>query len=175
MAVRGFYYIQLASCEQVLQQPNESSDVTVCREGQEGVQQQTACSAPTYASSHLDTRTGWPVKPLGRWGEEEEEEVDESTLLGSSGERGAAVWILGIPGPQRQDVCTGHAVLETHRGVGGCGCGGNVPTIVCQPGQHFQYTWRSRAVSDSSLCCPPTALFIFSAHYLTSTTSPKTF
>ncbi len=32
---------------------------------------------------------------------------------------------------------------------------GLVPTIVCQPGKHFQNTWRSGVVSDSSCCCPP--------------------
>lgn len=32
--------------------------------------------------------------------------------------RRAAVWILGIPGPQRQDVCTGHAASDTDGGGG---------------------------------------------------------
>lgn len=54
----------------------------------------------------------------------------------------AVVWILGIPRPQRQDVCTGHDALNTDAGAGGVGggeipslaasCPGCVPTIVSQ-------------------------------------------
>lgn len=71
--------------------------------------------------------------------------VGECTLSGSSGggRRRVAVWILGIPGLQRQDVCTGHAASDTdgsdwkegggrQRGEGGGGWG-VASLAICQP------------------------------------------
>lgn len=95
-------------------------------------------------------------------------------LVGQEGRR-AAVWILGIPGPQRQDVCTGHAMSDTDGGAegggsrDGGGSGGVASLAMCQPlfvsqANIFQNTWRSGLVSDYSKCCPP--LFVFSAPYL---------
>lgn len=50
----------------------------------------------------------------------------------------APLWIVGIPGPQRQDVCSGDTASETVGGAGGGGrslggVGGDASLAMCQP------------------------------------------
>jgi len=83
------------------------------------IQHQTIPTVLTYISSHPDNPAGWPVKLLEHW--------DEMGRLGgvvgrpcwATAGRRAAVWILSIPGPQRQDVCFGYAASDTGGVVGG--------------------------------------------------------
>lgn len=75
------------------------------------VQHQIKHSVPTYASSHPDSPASWLVKQLGRWAAMGKR-GGEAPCWAAAG-RWAVVWILGIPGPQSQDVCTGHDVHRT--------------------------------------------------------------
>ncbi len=90
--------------------PDLRGDVTVCRK--------RTTSNHTQPPRHP---ADWAVKPLRGGLLGETEGGGARAPCRATGGRRAAVWILGIPGPQRQDVCTGYAASDTDGGAGGGG------------------------------------------------------
>ncbi|KAK9523255.1 hypothetical protein VZT92_019658 [Zoarces viviparus] len=127
--------------------PDCNSDVTVC--------------STNTTSNHMQAarhQAGSAAKPLGRWGETgDEREVRGEHLVG---QQSGFLEFLAYKGRMCVLATLRRTLMEEREEGGvvegrrGCQFGsllpGHVPAIVCQPGKHFQNTWRSGVGGDSS-------------------------
>lgn len=135
--------------------PDWNGDVTVCRESTQ--------------SNHIQP-PGSAVKTTGtlEWGEMgDEREVGWDHLVGQQwggGQQSGFLEFLAHKGRMCVLATLRRTLMEEREEEGveegwrGCQFGsllsGYVPTIVCQPGKHFQNKWRSGVGGDSTCCCP---------------------
>lgn len=103
-------------------------------------------------------QAGSAVKPLGRWGETgDEREVRGEHLVG---QQSGFLEFLAYKGRMCVLATLRRTLMEEREEEGvaegwrggqfGSLLPGHVPAIVCQPGKHFQNTWRSGVGGDSS-------------------------